>query len=110
MLLQTSQANTVLKDFALQNPTAEQLQRCLATLSHYCSVQQIDEIVGWFPKLTDPAEQAVQHSPDNMDWYYYFDRETEITMIKTLALSDDNNTSGEVLINHLDTIRHVDHV
>ena len=110
MLLQTSQANTVLKDFALQNPTAEQLRRCLATLSHYCSAQQIDEIVGWFPKLTDPAEQTVQPSPDDMDWYYYFDRETEITMIKTLAPSDDNNTSGEVLINHLDTIRHVDHV
>ncbi|MFP6586877.1 MAG: hypothetical protein VB814_04465, partial [Pirellulaceae bacterium] len=69
---------------------------------HYCSAQQINEIVGWFPKLNDP--------PNDMDWYYYVDRKTEITMIKTLVLSDDNNPSGEALINHLDTIRHVDHV
>ena len=102
VLLQTSQGNTVLKDFALQNPTTEQLRRCLATLSHYCNKQHIDEIVGWFPKLPDPA--------NNMDWYDYVDRKTEITMIKTLVPSDDKTTSGEVLINHLDTIRHVDHV
>jgi len=102
VLLQTSRANTVLKDFALQNPTSEQHRRCLATLSHYCNKQQIAEIVGWFPKLTDPA--------DDLDWYYYVDRKTEITMVKTLAPNDDNTTSVEVLINHLDTIRHVDHV
>jgi|TARA_B110000467_G_scaffold150797_1_gene158582 predicted acetyltransferase len=110
VLLQSSGTHTILKDFALQDPTTEQLQRCLATLSHYCHEQQINEIVGWFPKLTDSAEQTVQHSPGDADGYYYFARETEITMIKTLALSDDNNTSGDMVINHLDTIRHVDHV
>jgi hypothetical protein len=110
VLLQSSGTHTILKDFALQDPTTEQLQRCLATLSHYCHETQINEIVGWFPKLTDPAEQTVQHSPGDTDGYYYFARKTEIAMIKTLELSDDNNTSGDVVINHLDTIRHVDHV
>ncbi|MGY8733587.1 MAG: hypothetical protein ACKVK0_15715, partial [Pirellulales bacterium] len=110
VLLQSSGTHTILKDFALQDPTTEQLQRCLTTLSHYCHEQQINEIVGWFPKLTDSAEQTVQHSPGDANGYYYFARETEITMIKTLALSDDNNTSGDMVINHLDTIRHVDHV
>ena len=102
VLLQTSQGNTVLKDFALQNPTTEQLRRCLATLSHYCNKQHLDEIVGWFPKLPEPA--------NDMDWYDYVDRKTEITMIKTLVPSDDNATSEEVFTSHLDTIRHVDHV
>ncbi|MCS5632008.1 MAG: hypothetical protein NZ744_14325, partial [Pirellulaceae bacterium] len=110
VLLQTSQGNTVLKDFALQNPTAEQLRRCLATLSHFCHEQQSDEIIGWYPKLAKSTEQTVQHAANNMDGYYYCDRKTEITMIKTLVQSDDNNTSEELLINHLDTIRHVDHV
>ena len=102
VLLQTSQAKMVLKDFALQTPTSEQFRRCLATLSHYYNKQQINEIVGWFPKLPEPAT--------DVDWYDYVDRKTEITMIKTLAPSDDNSTGEELLISHLDTIRHVDHV
>jgi len=110
VLLQTSQENTVLKDFALQNPTAEQLRRCLATLSHFCYEQQTDEIIGWYPKLAKLTEQTDQHAADNMDGYNYCDRKTEITMVKTLAQNDDNSTSEELLINHLDTIRHVDHV
>jgi len=110
VLLQTSQGNTVLKDFALQNPTAEQLRRCLATLSHFCYEQQTDEIIGWYPKLAKLTEQTDQHAADNMDGYNYCDRKTEITMVKTLAQNDDNSTSEELLINHLDTIRHVDHV
>ena len=100
----------MLKDFALQNPTAEQLRYCLATLSHFCHEQQTDEIFGWYPKLAKLGEPTVQHTVDNMDGYYYCDRKTEIAMIKSLIQSDDNNTSAEVLINHLDTIRHVDHV
>ena len=102
VLLQTSQAKMVLKDFALQTPTSEQFRRCLATLSHYYNKQQINEIVGWFPKLPEPAT--------DVDWYDYVDRKTEITMIKTLAPRDDNSTDEELLISHLDTIRHVDHV
>ena len=109
-LLQTSHGNTVLEDFALQNPTTEQLRRCLVTLSHFCHEQQTDEIYGWYPKLAKSDEQTAQHTPDNTDGYYYCDRETEITMIKALAQNDDHNTSPQMLISHLDTIRHVDHV